>query len=72
MDNVFRFGEIMKEMKIEVIYGEDGYNDIEGEEFELFVDKFGPGGIYKTIAFRPIYQMNVKRLISQQSNSLFY
>ena len=51
-DNIIKFGEIMKEMQIEEIDGDEEYN-AESEEFELLVEKFDPDGIYETIAFRP-------------------
>ena len=44
-DNITDFREIMNEMKIRDIY----FYDELFPDFEIYVDDFGPGGIYKTI-----------------------
>ena len=54
VNNIIKFGEIMKEMRIEKIDGDNKYNT-DKEEFKIFVEKFGPGGIYKTIAYELKY-----------------
>ena len=45
--NIKEFGEIMKQMKIlEIEYDDELFQN---EDFEIDVEEFGPGGIYKTI-----------------------